>query len=219
MAKNNKDLVKIMKIIIQPLKQNENVWHVRTEIDEQGKRKTEETICPKDIFGSAMVNYATLINVMRLLSKSVEPVRHNVEETMKKMQEEEKNPKPKTEEIKPKQLSKHQQTELKKAQKQSLLQAKSQVSFLTDATEALKKNFSSEGMLEKIALALVLTESVTYQDIENDIKSKRKYQIDLPITKYPDLASMQTQHSGQMLSIIESMFSMGSSVLKTMSGS
>jgi len=81
---------------------------------------------------------------MRLLSKSVDPVLKNVEETMKKMKEERK----------PIQLSKHDLKELQKEKKQSLLQAKSQVSFLTDATEALKKNFSSEGMLEKIDLAL-----------------------------------------------------------------
>ena len=119
MAKNNRGLVKIMKIIIEPLKQNPNVWHVKTEIGKHQERKIEETICPKDIFGSAMVNYSTLINVMRLLSKSVDPVRKNVEETMKKMKEEETKPKPKTEEKKSIQLSRHEQRELQKAKKQS----------------------------------------------------------------------------------------------------
>lgn len=218
MAKNTKEIQKIVKIIIKSLSQNHDVWHIRTEIGKHQEKKIEETICPKDIFSSAMTNYSTLINVMRLLSKSVDPVRKNVEEIMQKMKEDENKPKPKTEEKKSRQLTRHEQREIQKTQKQSLLQAKNQVSFLTDATEALKKNFSSEGMLEKIALALVLTEAVTYQDIENEIKSNDKYEIDLPITKYPDLASMQTQHSGQMLSIIESLFSMGGTVAKTISG-
>ena len=60
-----------------------------------------------------MINYSTLINVMRLLSKSVDPVLKNVEETMKKMKEETK-PKEKSEERKPIQLSKHDLKELKK---------------------------------------------------------------------------------------------------------
>jgi len=207
MAKNKKDLVKIVKIIIQPLRQNENTWHIKVERIQGTKREIEETICPKDIFGHAITNYLTLINVFRMLHSSTNPIRKGIETSLKKIKEQETNPEQEEKVIKP---SKHTRQE----QKQSLQQARHQVNFLTSATDAIRKNLSTEGMLEKVALALALTEVVSIEEIEKSIKKGKRFQIELPITKYPDLSSMQTQHSGQWLSMMDSLLSIGGTIAK-----
>jgi hypothetical protein len=212
MAKNKEIIPKTVKIIIDSLRQNKDVWHFKIEIE---KNNNEETICPKDLFNSALINYTTLINVLRLLSKSTEPVRKHVEDTIKKIKEAESNP---PQEVKISQpLSRNQRRKLHK-KKNTLKQSQNQITFLSIASEALKKNVSSEGMLEKIALVLALTEIVTYEKIENIIKKNGKYEIELPITKYPDLSAMQTQHSSQLLSIVDSLFNIGSTIAKSATG-
>lgn len=215
MAKNNEKIPKIVKITIDSLQQNKEVWHFKVEMGKNSDKKTEETICPNDIFGSAIKNYITLINVLRLLNKTTEPIRKHVENSIIKMKELEANPSPESEDNKP--LSRNQKRRKRKKQK-SLGQSKNQIDFLSKATTTMKENLSSNGMLEKTALALALTETVTYEQIKHTIKTKGKYEINLPITEYPDLNVMRTQHSSQALSIIESVFSIGSSVAKTATG-
>lgn len=214
MAKRNNTDNKIMKIIIKTLQQNDHVWQIRTELGRGVEKKIEETIIPKDIFGNAIANYTTLINVLRLLSDVTSPLRKSVEESIKKMKEDKGKPK---EPIKQVKLSQGQIKRQAESQKIALTRTRSQISFLGSATDTLRKNLSSETMLEKVALALALTEVISYEDIDNKINTSRnrQFEIDIPITKYPDLASMQTQHSGQFLSIIENMFSIGGSIARS----
>ena len=215
MAKNNTSIHKVVKIIIKPYTENKHTWHIKTEVGRGSNKTIEETILPKDIFGNAISNYITLINVLRLLNESTNPLRKSIEESIKKMKEsQEKPPEPEKKVT----LTKHQIKEQEKVRKRSLLQAKSQVSFLDSSTDALRKNLSSESMVEKVALALALTEKVSYEDIDEEITNSRneKFEIDIPITKYPDLGSMQSQNSGQFFSIIENMFSIGGALARGM---
>lgn len=61
-------------------------------------------------------------------------------------------------------------------------------------------------------MALALSE-ISIKQIEREIRQKSKFQKTIHITKYPDLSSMQQQHSLNWLSMSESIMNFSGNLL------
>lgn len=111
-------------------KDNPRLWHILVKMND---KKPEETVCPKDIFGYTVENYVSLLNFIRVLHFSTQPLRKQLN-TMSRLP---KKPKAdiSTQITQPQKTKRQRQEEYKQAQ-----QKQRTVSMLTQSLETVKHN-------------------------------------------------------------------------------
>lgn len=189
----------IVDIIIKPLDNRPNVWHISSKMP--NKDKSDETVIPRDVFGHALENYEALLNFFRALHHATDSIRKEMSRRAKnQILQKQNDPNQRN------QKNTHHANEERK-----IFEAKKRyIDFLTGTTEKFKTNMKSESMLEQTALALALAE-YSYKQIKKEIHIHKEFKVRIPITNYPDLSAMQQQHSISFLSVVESLMSIGSS--------
>ncbi len=179
-----------------------DILHISVKIDGD---KEHETILPKDVFEILYTSYRTVLDQVRMLAAATKELTDAVEKQDKEM----------IKQIMIQQIMQFTTQKFETGNKAGNIQQRKKaiidgrermIRFYTQTGNYLADKFEPRGIDQKTAMVLVVSQT-PFADVENAIREKKKFVIDVPISDYSNFDSLYKQQSTTWISIFDSALS------------